>query len=121
VICLGADAGIIRLGFEGASRLELDEAGNLVLHTPRGPVIERALVIDPVLSYSTYLGGTDDNLRSTGGNGIAVDASGNAYVVGTTFSNNFPTVNASRRRTAVRDQVRVAGRGQELDRADDRR
>jgi hypothetical protein len=41
------------------------------------------------LLYSTYLGGTG----STGdqANGIAVDASGNAYVVGTTSSTNFPT------------------------------
>ena len=38
------------------------------------------------LVYSTYLGGTDDD----GGNGIAVDASGNAYVTGFTYSPNFP-------------------------------
>jgi hypothetical protein len=37
--------------------------------------------------YSTYLGGTGDDF----GNGIAVDTSGSAYVVGTTFSNDFPT------------------------------
>ncbi len=40
------------------------------------------------LTYSTYLGGTD----SDSGYGIAVDASGNAYVVGQTYSNNFPTL-----------------------------
>ena len=41
------------------------------------------------LVYSTYLGGNaiDD------GRGIAVDPAGNAYVVGITFSTNFPTVN----------------------------
>ena len=38
------------------------------------------------LAYSTYLG-------SAQGNGIAVDSSGNAYVIGTTFSSDFPTVN----------------------------
>jgi photosystem II stability/assembly factor-like uncharacterized protein len=42
------------------------------------------------LSYSTYLGGT---LAETG-YGIAVDASGNAYVTGQTASTNFPTANA---------------------------
>ncbi len=48
----------------------------------------RPLVIDPVLVYSTYLGGSGDEY----GSGIAVDASGSAYVTGLT-SGNFPTVN----------------------------
>ncbi|MBI4607512.1 MAG: SBBP repeat-containing protein, partial [Candidatus Rokubacteria bacterium] len=47
----------------------------------------RRLVIDPILSYSTYVGGSD----ADEGRGIAVDASGNAYVVGQTQSSNFPT------------------------------
>lgn len=56
---------------------------------------DRELVIDPVLSYSTYLGGTghsaaDDEAVS----GITVDSAGNAYVVGSTVSMNFPIVNA---------------------------
>jgi hypothetical protein len=38
------------------------------------------------LVYSTYLGGTSDN----GGNGIAIDANGNAYVSGYTNSSDFP-------------------------------
>jgi hypothetical protein len=38
------------------------------------------------LIYSTYLGGTNSDL----GTGIAVDAAGNAYVVGDTLSANFP-------------------------------
>lgn len=46
------------------------------------------LVIDPVLNYSTYLGGS-----ATGDSayGIAVDASGDAYVAGVTYSTTFPT------------------------------
>ena len=47
----------------------------------------RALVIDPTLVYSTYLGGSGDDQ----GNAIAVDASGYAYVTGGTVSADFPT------------------------------
>src|SRR5262249_28652711 len=43
-----------------------------------------------VLLYGTYLGGSGDDRAA----GVAVDASGSAYVTGSTFSNNFPTVSA---------------------------
>ena len=44
------------------------------------------------LVYSTYLGG--GSVDPDVGNGIAVDAAGNAYVTGSTSSADFPTVNA---------------------------
>jgi hypothetical protein len=47
------------------------------------------VVIDPVLVYSTYLGGGSLD-RSEG---IAVDGSGNAYVTGETYSSDFPMQN----------------------------
>ena len=45
------------------------------------------LVIDPVLDYSTFLGGTSTDE----GRAIVVDGSGNAYITGRTSSFNFPT------------------------------
>ena len=51
----------------------------------------RPVIIDPlVLSYATYLSGTDSEKAL----GIAVDNSGNAYVTGFTRSIDFPTANA---------------------------
>jgi hypothetical protein len=47
----------------------------------------KQLVIDPVLSYSSYLGGSTFDQ----GYGVALDASGNIFVAGTTDSINFPT------------------------------
>ena len=44
------------------------------------------LVIDPVLEYSTYLGGSGED----GGLGIAVDSGCNSYIIGATGSTNFP-------------------------------
>ncbi|MDA2924863.1 SBBP repeat-containing protein [Acidobacteria bacterium AH-259-L09] len=46
----------------------------------------RALVIDPKLSYSSYLGGTGIDF----GLAIAVDSDGNTYLTGMTRSVNFP-------------------------------
>jgi K319L-like, PKD domain/Beta-propeller repeat len=124
VVAPGADPGRIRLGFAGADRLRLDAAGDLVLRTSLGDVMERApvayqdvngsrrrvdvryerkgaheigfrvaaydrqrtLVIDPVLVYSTYLG-------PSAGRGVAVDDAGNAYIIGSAGV-GFPTINA---------------------------
>lgn len=46
---------------------------------------ERPLVIDPVLVYSTYLGGSEDDICR----GIVNDPGGNAYVIGESFSADF--------------------------------
>ncbi|RIK06107.1 MAG: hypothetical protein DCC49_11725 [Acidobacteria bacterium] len=47
----------------------------------------RPLVIDPVLTYSSYLGGSGGDGGSVG----AIDTDGAAYAKGTTKSANFPT------------------------------
>ncbi|HXL81074.1 MAG TPA: SBBP repeat-containing protein [Pyrinomonadaceae bacterium] len=48
--------------------------------------LTKELIIDPTLVYSTYLGGSGDDLGSS----IAVDSNNNIYIAGTTSSTNFP-------------------------------
>jgi uncharacterized protein (TIGR03437 family) len=119
VLAPGADPKQIRVKWEGTGEITGNASGDLVLSArlvQKKPVIRQAgreiegryvvrgrevmfevakydaaktLVIDPVLVYSTYLGGTgNDN-----GAGIAVDTAGNAYITGHTDSKDFPTVN----------------------------
>lgn len=48
-----------------------------------------ALVIDPTLRFSTYIGGSSN--EDSSGSGVAMDIDGNdIYITGTTFSTNFP-------------------------------
>jgi Beta-propeller repeat len=50
----------------------------------------RDLVIDPTLAYSTYLGGSGNDVAS----GVAVDTSGNVYICGETGSTDLPVLSA---------------------------
>jgi beta-propeller repeat-containing protein/uncharacterized protein DUF11 len=137
----GSDSGQVVLRFQGADRLSVDGAGDLLLAvgdghlTLKAPRVyqrfegqeravdgrfvlrgrdrvgfalgaydqRRALIIDPVLTYSTYLGGSGDEACTvilgvvTGVSGcpaVAVDTSLNAYIAGSTMSTNFPAAGA---------------------------
>jgi uncharacterized protein (TIGR03437 family) len=86
-------------------------AGHYVLRGEREVGFEIAaydpgqpLVIDPVLSYSTYLGGAG----SETGYSIAVDQAGNAYVAGTTSSDDFPLTPGALKTTSGGGDVFVA-------------
>lgn len=65
----------------------------------------KPLIIDPVLTYATYLGGSKlDGIGRAGGfyttsdysttQGLAVDSEGSIYVAGWTYSTDFPTRNS---------------------------
>ena len=80
--------------YQDVDGLRRDIAGGYVLREARtvgfgvGTYdLSRPLIIDPVLFYSTYLGGSGDDE----GLAIAVDTVGNTYVTGRTNSTNFPT------------------------------
>lgn len=81
---------IYQLGDDG-SRREVKGSyvinGKVISFKVRGADSGKTLVIDPVLSYSTYLGGNGTDQAF----GIAVDAQGSAYITGTTNSSSFPT------------------------------
>ncbi len=62
----------------------------------------RELIIDPVLQYSTFLGGTNSDAAFA----IAVDPSGNAFITGETSSTDFPTSTGALQ-TSLRGQMNV--------------
>ncbi|MGB9334031.1 MAG: SBBP repeat-containing protein [Candidatus Acidiferrales bacterium] len=65
-------------------------ANNNEISLQLGPYdTNRALIFDPVIQYSTFLGGTTSDSAA----GIFVDANGNAYITGMTSSTDFPTTN----------------------------
>jgi len=47
----------------------------------------RALVVDPILSYASFMGGEGTDVASA----MAMDAQGNVYLTGSTNSSQFPT------------------------------
>jgi len=66
-------------------------AGNQVSFSLGSYDKTKTLVIDPILIYSTFFGGS---ARDSIYNAIALDAAGNIYITGSTNSLDFPTVNS---------------------------
>jgi len=73
----------VRRAIHGAFRLLAD---NSVTFSIGKYVHSEPLVIDPTLSYSTFLGGTNAEFAV----GVTADSAGNAYVCGLTISTDFP-------------------------------
>ena len=74
---------------EIACAYRLDGAGNVGFDVGRYDP-ERTLVIDPVLEFSSYVGGAADDSVSD----VAVDQQGNIYIAGSTSSPGLATANA---------------------------
>jgi hypothetical protein len=64
----------------------------------------RPLIIDPVIGYSTRLGGKE----SSSGQAIAVDAAGNVYVTGDTNATDFPVARPWQRKSAGATDIFVS-------------
>ncbi|WP_309495863.1 SBBP repeat-containing protein [Mechercharimyces sp. CAU 1602] len=69
-----------------ATQFQLADDGTIGFIIDGGYKKDNLLVIDPLVLYSTYLGGSE----SDSGSGIAVDRNLNAYVTGSTISSDFP-------------------------------
>jgi hypothetical protein len=67
-----------------------DRQPHSVARGRRDPFVAKVNAAGSALVYSTYLGGSDEDV----GEGIAVDTDGNAYVTGGTLSTDLPTANA---------------------------
>jgi hypothetical protein len=80
------------------------EANNRVRFAVSSYDSSKPLIIDPVLEYSTYLGGSGDDTGANGMQNIAVDPAGNAYIGGVTDSTDFPV-------TTGAFQTKLAGGG----------
>ena len=72
------------------SRYAINDDGTVGFRVGRYDT-SRALVIDPTLMYGSYFGGTSTDYGSR----VAVDASGNIYILGQTSSSDFPATNGS--------------------------
>jgi hypothetical protein len=127
VVSAGADPTAIRVAYQGAEGLSVDDQGDLIVPTPGGKLTQFApviyqdvngvrqnisgrfalqasgqmgfelgsydrthpLVIDPVVDFSTYYGGS----RSDEARAVALGSDGSVYVAGATNSIDFPLAN----------------------------
>ncbi len=100
---------------DGEKRIAVESAfevaGNQVRFKLGSYDHSKTLIIDPVLSYASYLGGSStDNIGMNTGFGpsginnitqaAAIDSKGSLYVTGYTYSPDFPTTNGAYQATA---------------------
>ena len=88
-VAVAADASIYVSGSTSSSDFPTLDAPQPNISGSTDAFVTKLNPTGTTLAYSTYLGGTG----SDQGNGIAVDGTVNAYVIGTSSSSDFPTVN----------------------------
>ena len=94
---------------QGATRKTVDGRFVLLAENKVGFAVanydrSQTLVIDPVLTYSTYLGGSGKESAPF----VAVDTAPDIYVTGTTNSPNFPVTNSSTFQATATTNIFVA-------------
>jgi len=94
------ERGGVRQRVEGGFQV----TGNVVSFVVGGYDRSLPLIVDPVLYYLTLLGGSNADAAL----GLAVDATGAAYLAGYTSSLDFPTVGAEQSASAGSNEVFVA-------------
>ena len=85
-----------------ASAFDMDDDGVVRIRLGDYDTTE-TLVIDPIMSYATYVGGSNYEQATA----IAVDGAGNAYITGYTQSTDLPLVNAYDRSLGRKGDVDV--------------
>ncbi|RKX27401.1 MAG: hypothetical protein DRP45_01190, partial [Candidatus Zixiibacteriota bacterium] len=75
-----------RQSIEGEYVLTDDNSFGFALSEEYDP--QYPLIIDPMLSYSTFIGGSEDDFMDVR---VGVDGSGNTVIAGGTYSTDFPT------------------------------
>ncbi len=89
-IALDEDGNLYATGFTSSTDFLLEDAAQGTFGGVFDSFVTKINPETGEVLYSTYLGGTGNDFSEE----IQVDADGNAYIIGTTFSGNFPVQNA---------------------------
>ena len=89
-LALDAQGNIVVAGNTSSENFPVAGASDAVFKGGQDLFVAKIAAVDGSLQYSGFIGGSSADDAA----GITVDAAGNAYIVGSTSSRNYPTLNA---------------------------